>query len=217
MTASSGSNRSLFADGSTTPMSSTTTPDPAGRRLLRHRAASRPRRPGTASKEVDGGSALRRAARDDRYYQDYGKPANVQNRVELIINTRNGQYESQVAIRHEITQILVRTTSSDPYTSSDAATLLCQFITEWTNNQSGVPRDVAHLFTGRSINGGTIGIAADLGDICDNNGGCSGPILYDGAYASRATAAGRSAVPPISPRTSWVTLGRSTAVAPATR
>ena len=120
---------------------------------------------------------------DWEYYQDYGQnSANVQNRVELIINTCNGQYESQVAIRHEITQILVRTTSSDPYTSSDAATLLCQFITEWTNNQSGVPRDVAHLFTGRSINGGTIGIAADLGDICDNNGGCSGPILYDGAY-----------------------------------
>ena len=78
---------------------------------------------------------------DWEYYQDYGQnSANVQNRVELIINTCNGQYESQVAIRHEITQILVRTTSSDPYTSSDAATLLCQFITEWTNNQSGVPR-----------------------------------------------------------------------------
>lgn len=120
---------------------------------------------------------------DWEYYQDYGQnSSNVQNRIELIINTCNGQYESQVAIRHEITQILIRTTSSDPYTSSEATTLLCQFITEWTNNQASVPRDVAHLFTGRSINGGTIGIAADLGDICDNNGGCSGPILYDGAY-----------------------------------
>ena len=120
---------------------------------------------------------------DWEYYQDYGNNStNVQNRIELIINTCNAQYVSQTSIRHDITQILIRTTSNDPYTSSEATTLLCQFITEWTNNQQSVPRDVAHLFTGRSINGGTIGIASDIGDICDNNGSCSGPILYDGAY-----------------------------------
>ena len=120
---------------------------------------------------------------DYEYYQSYGSSsASVQARIELIITASNAQYESQTAIRHEITQILVRTTASDPYTSNAAETLLCQFITEWTNNQAGVSRDVAHLFTGRSINGGTIGIAADLGDICDTVGACSGPILYDGAY-----------------------------------
>ncbi len=120
---------------------------------------------------------------DYEYYQSYSSSsANVQNRIELIINTSNAQYESQTAIRHEITQILVRTSSNDPYTASGAESLLCQFITEWTNNQASVPRDVAHLFTGRSISGGTIGIAADLGDICDTVGACSGPILYDGAY-----------------------------------
>ena len=119
---------------------------------------------------------------DYEFYQSYGSnSATVQDRIELIINTINAQYESQVAIRHEITQILVRTSSSDPYTSNSAEALLCQFITEWTNNQD-VSRDVAHLFTGRTISGSTIGIAADLGDICDTNGGCSGPILYDGAY-----------------------------------
>ena len=119
---------------------------------------------------------------DYEYYQDYGSSsANVQNQIELIINTINGQYESQTGIRHEITQILVRTSSSDPYTSSDYGTLLCQFITEWTNNQ-GVSRDVAHLFTGRALDGSVIGVAADIGDICDINGSCSGPIFMDGAY-----------------------------------
>ena len=120
---------------------------------------------------------------DYEYYQDYGSNStSVQDRIELIITASNSQYESQTAIRHEITQILVRTNSNDPYTSNDAVTLLCQFITEWTNNQAGVSRDVAHLFTGRSIDGGTIGIAADIGDICDTSGSCSGPILFDGAY-----------------------------------
>ena len=120
---------------------------------------------------------------DWEYYQDYGNNSdNVRARIELIVSTCNAQYVSQTSIRHDITEILIRTTSSDPYTSNEATTLLCQFITEWTNNLPEVPRDVAHLFTGRSINGGTIGIASDIGDICDNNGSCSGPILYDGAY-----------------------------------
>ena len=91
---------------------------------------------------------------DWEYYQDYGSNSvTVQNRIELILNTCNAQYVSQTSIRHDITQTLVRTTSSEPYTSNEATTPLCQFITEWTNNQQGVPRDVAHLFTGRSING----------------------------------------------------------------
>ena len=119
---------------------------------------------------------------DYEYYQSYGSSSSsVQNRIELIINTINAQYESQTGIRHDVTQILVRTSSSDPYTSNNYDTLLCQFITEWTNNQ-GVSRDVAHLFTGRELSGSVIGVAADIGDICDINGSCSGQIFMDGAY-----------------------------------
>lgn len=113
---------------------------------------------------------------DVQYFNDYGSVAAVESRINTIINTVNQQYENEVGIRHEITDILVRTAEPDPYTSSDASTLLCQFITEWTNNQQGVQRDVAHLFTGRSISGGTIGIAADIGQtgICVTQGSCSG-------------------------------------------
>ena len=120
---------------------------------------------------------------DYEYYQAYGSnSASVQARIELIITASNAQYESQTAIRHEITQILVRTSASDPYTSNAAETVLCQFITEWTNNQAGVSRDVAHLFTARPLNGKTVGIAANIGEICDTVGACIVPILYDGAY-----------------------------------
>ncbi|MHC4911109.1 MAG: M12 family metallo-peptidase, partial [Planctomycetota bacterium] len=112
---------------------------------------------------------------DTEYFNDYGSITAVQNRINLVMNLVNLQYEAQVGITHQITTILVRT-STDPYTSLDPQQRLCQFITEWSNNQSGIQRDVAQLFTGAQIDGSVIGIAADIGNtgICVNNGGCTG-------------------------------------------
>ena len=89
---------------------------------------------------------------DTEYFNDYGSVANVEARINSIINTVNLQYESQVGISHQITTIVVRT-GTDPYTFTDAQDRLCQFITEWTNNQQDVQRDVAHLFTGAELAG----------------------------------------------------------------
>ncbi len=112
---------------------------------------------------------------DTEYFNAYGSVAAVEARINLVINAVNQQYESQVAISHQITTILVRT-STDPYTLTSPEGRLCQFITEWTNNQTGIQRDVAHLFTGANIDGGVIGIASDIGGtgICVNSGGCTG-------------------------------------------
>ncbi len=112
---------------------------------------------------------------DTEYFNDYGTVPATEARINSVINTVNSQYETQVAITHLITTIIVRT-ASDPYTSTDPEGRLCQFITEWTNNQGAIQRDVAHLFTGVDINGGVIGIAADIGatGICQNNGACTG-------------------------------------------
>lgn len=60
-----------------------------------------------------------------------------------MINTVNIQYEGEVGITHSITTILVRTSVNQPYTSTDATTLLNQFRSEWNSNQAGVDRDVA--------------------------------------------------------------------------
>jgi hypothetical protein len=134
---------------------------------------------------VAGGNCVAQLACDaDReYFLDYGTVAATQNRINAVINTVNTQYEAQVALTHQITTIIVRTAEPDPYSSSDSTGLLCQFITEWTNNQTGIQRDVAHLFTGKNLNGGVIGQAADIGDICDNTGCCNcGQFGTDGSY-----------------------------------
>jgi len=113
---------------------------------------------------------------DFEYFLDYGTVEAVEARISLVINSMNQQYESQVDITHELTAIVVRTTINDPYTQFDSFALLCEFITEWSENQGAIPRDVAQLFTGRNVGGGTIGRAADIGGtgICVNQGGCSG-------------------------------------------
>ena len=102
---------------------------------------------------------------DYEYWQDWG--SNTESRINQVINSVNQQYESQVLLRHEITTIIIRDNSNDPYTSSDAGTLLDQFRAEWNSNQGSIQRDVAHLFTGKNT-GSTIGIAW-LGVVCYTN------------------------------------------------
>ena len=106
---------------------------------------------------------------DFEYYQDYGSNVNtVQNRINSIINTMNQQYESEVGIRHDITTIVVRTTSNDPYTGSNPSSLLNQVQNQWTGPLAGTPHDVTQLFTGKNMQGSTIGVA-NLGAICSPN------------------------------------------------
>ncbi len=104
---------------------------------------------------------------DFEYFQDYGSTQAVQSRIETVMNVINQQYEGDVGITHEITTILVRTNSNNPYTSNNAGTLLTQFRNEWNQNQTSIQRDVAHLFTGKNLQAPTIGVAF-LGTICNN-------------------------------------------------
>jgi len=104
---------------------------------------------------------------DYEYYQDWG--SNTESRIEQVVNAINTQYEEDVALTFEITTIIVRSSSNDPYTSTQAEVLLEQFRSEWQSNQGGIQRDLAHLFTGKSIQNGTIGIAW-LGAVCTSNG-----------------------------------------------
>lgn len=109
---------------------------------------------------------------DVEYFTDYGTITNVENRINLVINTMNLQYLNEVDIQHAITTIIVRTAEPDPYSSTDAGTLLGQFANHWQSSQAGVPRDVAQLFTGKALDGSTIGIAATIGGICTTSAYC---------------------------------------------
>jgi len=105
---------------------------------------------------------------DNQYYNDWG--SGTENRVNLVINLVDGQYEDQVEIVHFISGLVIRT--SPTYTTNDAFTLLNQFRNRWLSQHGDIHRDVAHLFTGRNLNGGTIGIAWTIGGICTSSAYC---------------------------------------------
>lgn len=80
--------------------------------------------------------------------------------IESVQNGINAIYERDCGVTFVISEIIVRTSAAaDPYTSTDPATLLGQFRSEWRTNYTGVERDTAHLMTGRDLNGSVVGIA----------------------------------------------------------
>ncbi len=103
---------------------------------------------------------------DFEFYQANGSSVvNTEADINAVQNAVNIVYERDARITHLVNSILVRTNSSDPYTSSDPETLLNQFRTEWNDNRRGIVRDIAHLMTGRNLNGSIIGVAW-LNGIC---------------------------------------------------
>ncbi len=86
--------------------------------------------------------------------------------IERTIAVMNGQYMSEVGIRHRITTILVRTIEGAPYTSFNGGGLLVQMRDEWNANQGAVPRDLAQLFTAKPLSGSVQGVAIS-GTVCD--------------------------------------------------
>lgn len=107
---------------------------------------------------------------DFEFYQKNGSSvANTTADIEGVMNGVRTTYERDCDVTFAITTIIVRSTSSDPYTSTDAGTLLDEFRNHWQSSQGGIVRDIAHLMTGKNINGGTIGIAW-VGAVCTSNG-----------------------------------------------
>ena len=90
---------------------------------------------------------------DYEYFVDHGMSVTaVEDRIHAVINAINLQYESEVGITHQITTVIVRTSASQPYTSTDSSEILNQFRSEWNANLGSVQRDVArHLGTRHAI------------------------------------------------------------------
>ncbi len=90
---------------------------------------------------------------------------NTVNDIENIMNGVSMIYENELQITYEITTIIVRTGEPDPYSATEHTALLAQFRNEWNANHLGVHRDIAHLMTGRKLDGQVIGTAS-IGAMC---------------------------------------------------
>lgn len=84
--------------------------------------------------------------------------ANVIADINAIMNAINLIYMNETGIVHAIGTIFVRT-GADPYFTTSPNGILSEFRNEWITNQAEVPRDVAHMMTGKDLDGSTIAIA----------------------------------------------------------
>jgi len=123
---------------------------------------------------------------DVQFYNANGSSvANTVADIEDVMNSVTFIYERDTQITYEFTEILVRTSEPDPYTTSDPSSLLGQFAGEWASNQGDIHRDIAHLMTGRDLNGGVIGIAY-LNAICSSTIGYGlSQSRFTGNFAAR--------------------------------
>ncbi len=96
------------------------------------------------------------------FYQRNGSNlTTTQNALTSIINSVDAIYVRDTQITYAVTQTIIRTTAGTYVNNSN---LLTQFQNEWNQNQSGVQRDLAHMFAGLPP-GGVIGIA-NLAVVC---------------------------------------------------
>lgn len=101
------------------------------------------------------------------YVANGGSLVNTQNDVLGVVNAVDLIYRNDVQVDLSVTQLVVDS-APDPYTSSVANTLLSEFQQRWTTTYAALPRDTAHLMTGRNVgqaSGGTIGLAY-VGSVC---------------------------------------------------
>jgi Metallo-peptidase family M12/Bacterial pre-peptidase C-terminal domain/Domain of unknown function (DUF4214) len=105
---------------------------------------------------------------DAEYVNGFGGISAAQNEINKILNVVDGIYQVETGITLQIGfQNFWTDQNTDPYTTADAPALLGQFRTHWNSNFPQHTRSLAHLWTGRDLDGGTIGIAS-LGVVCRN-------------------------------------------------
>ncbi|HEX4899255.1 MAG TPA: M12 family metallo-peptidase, partial [Pyrinomonadaceae bacterium] len=102
---------------------------------------------------------------DFEYFTFFGNATAANNEIISIMNQVEGIYDSTFGLQFTIVFQNVWSTAGDPYTSTAASTALGEFTNYWNTNHGSsagpgfVPRDLAHMWTGKSFDGTTIGIA----------------------------------------------------------
>ncbi len=105
---------------------------------------------------------------DNEFYVKNGSSvANTVNDIELIVSNVNVIYDRDANIFFELGTVVIRADVNDPYVSTTIDGRLNEFGTKWASApESGIYRDISHMFSGYNFSGGTIGLAY-LGVVCN--------------------------------------------------
>lgn len=96
---------------------------------------------------------------DFEYVTALGGASQANNEILNILNQVEGVYQADLGISFSVVYQHTWSTDADPYSSTDPNTMLQEFTDHWNNNFSSTNYDLAHMWTGRDMNGSTVGIA----------------------------------------------------------
>jgi hypothetical protein len=104
---------------------------------------------------------------DYEFVTAMGGSTGANDEILSIMNQVEGVYQAQLGITFSITVSAQHTwnTASDPYTTTDGSALLSEFTNYWNANFSSIGRDLAHMWTGKNVDGSTVGVAW-VGVVC---------------------------------------------------
>lgn len=104
----------------------------------------------------------------EQFHKNGGTVAASEADVEALVNAVGVIFEEDLNLAPVIAKLIVRTAEPDPYESTQVTALLFEVKGHWQGPQGGVERDVAHLLTGKVIDGFPLG-GAFLNGVCDDS------------------------------------------------
>jgi len=103
---------------------------------------------------------------DYEYVTAEGGSAGANSTILDIINQVDGVYTVEINVSLQVIYQHTWDTEEDPYSSTSPSTILSEFRSHWNANFYSVPFDLAHMWTGKNMDGSTIGIAY-VGVVCN--------------------------------------------------
>jgi hypothetical protein len=137
-----------------------------------------PSQPTEGLREIEVGVDL-----DYQYYQNFGASSLAESAS--IMNSVDGIYQSELNLRIKLVEQHLWSSANDPYEDSlseDPADF-ADMIYDFRENNLLMKADYRHLFSGRQIPGGTLGLAF-LGRTCDDYSNVGVSTLY-GSHTSQ--------------------------------
>ena len=120
---------------------------------------------------------------DFEFFTDH--PADAESTVLTRMNVVDGIFSDQVGVHIVVSSVNVFSTDTDPFTTSTPSNLLNQ-LADYKNATASIRSTaIAHLMTGRDLDGATVGIAF-LGSLCNPRFGVS---LSEGGSEISSTSA----------------------------
>lgn len=103
---------------------------------------------------------------DYEWYSIFGNASNFE--IISIMNVVDGIYQNTFNLRMVISFQNVYTANNDPYTTNNDLLFLDQFRNHWNSNRQNIKRDLAHLFSGKTLNNSVVGVSYS-GVVCANS------------------------------------------------